>query len=135
MSHIPKYILKRLIPTNAVKLEDDKLSVDAVNIISPIPISELPGSPRDVLTIELDGKTVFSPEKQELADEVSIEIEGEKYNIDNIKQACGGTIPIGMKIHCEMPNIFGFAAGEKHKMKVNIEIDSPMEIEMERKIN
>lgn len=131
---MPKYILKRLVPNDAVKLKDGIFSVDGVNVISPIPISELPESPRDVLTIEIDDRVVFSPEKQELADDVRIMIEGEEFNIDTIKQACGGTIPLGVKVRCEMPNKFGFAVGETHKMKVKLGSVYPMEIEMERTI-
>lgn len=131
---MPKYILKRLVPNDAVKLKDGIFSVDGVNVISPIPISELPESPRDVLTIEIDDQVVFSPEKQELADDVRIMIEGDEFNIDTIKQACGGTIPLGVKIHCEMPNKFGFAVGETHKVKVKLSSVYPMEIEMERTI-
>src|SRR6056297_30509 len=129
MSYIPKYILKRLVPKNAVKLDGDQISVEVTNVVSPIPIGDLPGSLKDVLLLTVDGDVVFSPEKQELADDVELYWEGEQYDLDSIKEAGGGTLPVGGKLIVKVPNKWGFASGEEHKLKIEVQIDSPIELE------
>jgi hypothetical protein len=135
MSYLPKYILKRLIPKNAVKLDDNMLKVELTNIVSPVPIGELPGSLRDILTIILDDEVVFSPTKQELMDDVRILVDGEEFTIDNIKESGGGVIMLGAKLTFMVPNKFGFAIGETHKMKITADIDPRIELEFKREIS
>ncbi len=135
MSYIPKYILKRLVPKDAVTLEGDEISVEVTNVISPIPIGDLPGSLKDVLYIDLDGETVFSPEKQEIADDVKLFWDGEEYDLETIKQAGGGTMAVGGKLKVKIPNKWDLSVGETHKLKLKVDIDSPIEIEFEREIS
>ena len=42
MSYVPKYVLKRMIPNDAVKLVGDSVEVTLINLIMEIPASEIP---------------------------------------------------------------------------------------------
>lgn len=134
MSYIPKYILKRMVPKDAVKLEGDKIVIDVTNVISPINIDEIPDNVQDYLEVKLDGETILSGEKPELFKGLKISWEDKEFTIDNIKDAIGLTIPVGGKLRIEFPNSIGVKSGEEHEVEVIIKADNPINIKVKRTI-
>jgi hypothetical protein len=126
-------MLKRLIPKDAVKLDGDNIKIGIINVISAIPISELPGNLIDELTVLLDGEEILSANVKEHADKVRIIWEGTEYTLETIKTAEGGVLPVGGKMEVVFPNIKNFAVGETHTFEISIAIVS-MKIKFEREL-
>jgi hypothetical protein len=134
MSYVPKYVLKRLIPADAVKLEKNVLKVKVVNILMPLPLSEIPGNFLDILEVKLDGEIVLNRTKPELFSKASIIHNDQTYPLKDIKNINGGVMPVGDIFYIVFPNFRNFKVGDTHKIEFNINIASGVSIEFERTI-
>jgi hypothetical protein len=128
MSYIPKYILKRMIPNDAVKEVAGGIEISIVNVISPISIDEIPDNLLEYLELEADGTKMDN----DLKKKIKITYNDKAYSIENAKELVGLTIPVGaaLKIFAPAP----FKKGEKHKVCVTIKTNNPMTIEVEREV-
>jgi len=138
MSYVPKYILKRIVPMDAVANYDldgdgtaDHVGVKYVNVISPMQI------PADIdpsyLLSQLKG-IWLDGEKIENVESGLIIYEGKRYAIDNIQEAAGQTIPVGGSFLIMIQYPGGLSEG-MHKIKLTTEYNSQeSSTELEREI-
>jgi len=130
MSYIPKYILKRMIPKDAIKaLDDGGVEIKMINVISPITIDEVPDNLLDYIEAKLDGNEV----SKDLIAKTELEFENDKYQLSNAKEALGKTIPVGGNLIIRIPGV-GVKAGEEHEVEVIIKTDNPIDIKVKRTI-
>lgn len=132
---VPKYVLKRLVPEDGLKLVGDNIVLNVVNVITPIPFSQIPGEILDILEVKLDDEVMISNTKRELAKEMSIKWKEQTYKIEKIKEVGDGTLPVGDTFQIIMPNKKNWKKGDKHSMELTIKIDSPVSIKIERSVS
>ncbi|HMF34665.1 MAG TPA: hypothetical protein VKK79_24800 [Candidatus Lokiarchaeia archaeon] len=125
MSYIPKYILKRMVPPDAVKNTDDGWEVEVTNVISPLTVDEIPDNVMDLVSFKIDGEEM---DKSTMA----LRYEDKTVSVDNPQDALGVTIPVGGKVYIvhkgdQLP------AG-MHKFEVSVKADNPINIEVEREV-
>ena len=130
--YVPKYVLKRLVPVDAVKLIDGILSVEIINVFTPIPFNLIPGDIAEILEITWNGKLMFDASHKELYDKVTITWNNMKFSLNRIKEVAEGTLAVGDKMIISMPNVFDVKKGETHKIGLKIKIDPPITIDIER---
>ncbi len=136
MSYIPRYIIKRMIPKDAVKLVGDNIVVEMVNVISPITVEGIP-PPEEVsqyLEVKADGEVILDESMPELVKGLKIGWGDKQFEFINLQSAEGETIPVGDKLIVTFPNIKGYAVGETHEYEVNIKSDHPISIKFEREL-
>lgn len=126
MSYVPKYILKRLIPQDGVKAVPGGVEVNAVNVVSPIPIGQLPGNPADMIDVKINGKDLTKEEKNK----VTITVDGVKYEFPKFAEA--GDIPVGAKMIFFFPTT-ELKAGQEVTVNLSVPIVS-VQIEFTRTI-
>jgi hypothetical protein len=126
MSYIPKYILKRMIPADAVKAVAGGAELSIVNVISPISVDEVPENVLDYLEIKLDGKALA---KAEMA-KIKLTIGTKTYNMQNAKEFQGQTVAVGAAIKIFAP--LAVKKGETHTIDVTIKTNNPISINVER---
>ncbi|MHA1733766.1 MAG: hypothetical protein ACTSU5_17605 [Promethearchaeota archaeon] len=133
MSYIPKYILKRMVPMDAVKAEEGGVVITFINVISPLTIDDIPEdiNPLDYLEVKVDGEDI---PKEDLA-KLKIEApdEGISLTMDNFKDALGKTLPVGGKLFIHFPTD-KLKAGETHDVEINIKTDNPISIKLTRTV-
>ncbi len=134
MSYIPKYILKRLIPDNAVKIVNNKIEITAVNVISPLTIEDIPeGDLAQYVDIALDGKWFEGQAKSDYVNAIELRYEDKVVTLKNVRGFSGLTLPVGGQLKLVAPNP-GWKSGETHSVTVKINLDNPIEITAERKV-
>ncbi len=135
MSYIPKYILKRMVPDNAVKVVANNIEITIVNVISPLTIEDIPeGDLSQYVDIALDGKWYEGAAKQDFVNKIELRYEDKAVTLKNVRQFSGLTLPVGGQIKLVAPNTGGWKAGETHSVTVKINLDNPVEITAERKV-
>jgi hypothetical protein len=97
MGYVPKYILKRLIPKDAVKKVEGGVEVTAINVITPIPSSQIPGDPLDIVDIKINGVEMTKPEKES----VKMRINDTDLTLAKLREF--GDIPVGAKMVFTFP--------------------------------
>ncbi|GAB4311156.1 MAG: hypothetical protein Kow0069_11450 [Promethearchaeota archaeon] len=130
MSYVPKYILKRMIPADAMRAVEDGVEITVVNVLGPLAIDEIPDdymSYLDKLQVKVDG----TPLTEEQKAGIKIKHEGEVFDRDNLKEAVGRTVPVGGKLVLFAP-VTGLAVGEEHEVEIRVELDSPFEVKFAR---
>jgi hypothetical protein len=130
MSYIPKYILKRMLPKECVKLEGDTVHVEMVNVISPLSIDEIPDNYLSYLSVKIDDKEM--PEDKKSG--IKIGFEDKIFTTSNIKDAVGVTLAVGGKLNVFFPNFAGVNKGETHNFEVLIKSNNPINIQFEREV-
>lgn len=115
MSYVPKYIMKRLVPQDAVKLVEGGVEIDVVNVISPIPADQIPGDPADIIDVKINGTALTKEEKSK----VSITIDGNKIMFPDFTQA--GTVPVGAKLVFFFPTS-NYKKGEEVTVALSVSI-------------
>ena len=135
MSYIPKYILKRLIPDNAVKLDGQDLKIQMVNVIQPIPIEEVPEDLLKFIEVKIDNEVVIDAQKKDAAEQMKIQWQDKVFTLKNVKEAQGLTLPVGGTLTIILPNTKGLKVGEMHKFSVLIKADNPINVEFDRKVS
>lgn len=132
MSYIPKYILKRMVPADALFCVDkngdgkaDAIGFYIINVISPISIpADVPTDPKELaklagvdslnslIKVTIDGKDIgFDFAKLELRHE------DKSVKISNLKDAAGVTVPVGGKLVVIYDWPGGMPAGE-HEISI-----------------
>lgn len=136
MSYVPKYIIKRLIPMDGVKLDaaTNTLSIKLVNVLSPLPLADIPGDFLDLLDVKIDGKEIVNRSHPELYPELKLKWKDQVVPMKDIKSLAGGTLPVGDELMIMLPNKMGFKVGEKHTVLFTLKLDSPIQVEFERTI-
>src|SRR6056297_730373 len=114
MSYVPKYILKRLVPKDGVKKVDDGIEINVVNVVSPIPASDLPGDPLDQIGVLVNDEELSREEKEK----ITIEVEDDKHPLAEIKEF--GNIAVGTKIKFFFPTT-DYDAGEEVKLGIKVD--------------
>jgi hypothetical protein len=134
MSYIPKYILKRMIPKDAVKLVGNDLELTMVNVISPISIDEVPDDLLNYLEVKIDNEVVLGADKKDAANGLKIKWEDKTFTMANVKEAVGLTLPVGGNLVVIIPNTKNLAKGSTHKFEVVIKANNPINVEFEREV-
>jgi hypothetical protein len=133
MSYIPKYIIKRLIPEDAVKVDGELLKIKMVNVISPISIDEVPDDVLNYLEVKVDDEVVLDATKTDMAAGMKLIWNDQEFTLENIKDAQGQTLPVGGELIVCLPNP-GLEVGSTHKFAVTIKTDNPINVEFEREV-
>jgi hypothetical protein len=115
MSYIPKYVLKRMIPADAIKLVGDFLEITFINILTPVQIKTLPANYLDYISFIVDG----TPLDQSIMEQVIFTLEDKEIPLSNPFAANNLLVPVGAKLFIKVPNP-GFQQGETHKIDVKI---------------
>lgn len=115
MSYIPKYILKRMIPMDGIKVIGDYLEVKFVNTISPVQIKTLPANYLELFKLSVDGKSL----DQSIIKQMVFSAEGKEISMANPFAANNFLIPLGMILKIKLPNP-GLKKGEEHIIDVKI---------------
>lgn len=123
MSAIPKYILKRMIPDDAVKNTTFGWSIFITNVISPLSVTEAPENVEDLFKITVDEKTVGN-------DKLSLVYDGKEATIHDPTAAVGVTVPIGgvIELRCKGEKL----ATGKHSFKIEILARKDLVVEFDR---
>ena len=131
MSYIPKYILKRMCPKDAVtKNEDGTITLSLVNVISPIAIEEIPDDDlMDYLEVKIDGEAV----DKEALRQMTVDFQGNTYKIEDIKTLVGTTIPVGEKLAFTIP--IDVEKGKQYEVEVLVKLDNPINVTLKRTVN
>lgn len=132
MSFIPKYIAKRLIPADAVKIENDKVKVKFVNVLAAISTEKSPKNTKDFIEVKIDGQTLFSKTQQNLESGVLLEHKGKKYALNEIQQIGNGIIAAGDILNIFVPNVKNYKPGETHRIEFDLHIGKGFHLDVER---
>jgi hypothetical protein len=125
MSYIPKYILKRMIPEDAVQNTDYGWHVSITNVISPLAVDEIPDNVMDLFKISVDGEEIDKTK-------ASLAYEDKVVTFEDPTAALGITIPVGGVIELRY-NGEPLNSG-MHVFKLEIAAGSGMSIEFEREV-
>lgn len=125
MSYIPKYILKRMIPKDAVQNTDYGWKVSIKNVISPLSVDEVPDNVMDLFTITVDGNDM---DKKSF----SLAYEDKEVTFENPESALGVTVPVGGVIELRFKGD-KLEAGS-HSFKLEVAAGGDMSIEFEREV-
>ncbi len=137
MSYVPKYIIKRIVPADALANYDvsgdgtpDHVGLKYVNVLAPMEIPQ--DATFEGLMDQLRGIYVDDT-KIENVDQGQIWYDGKKYSKDNFNEMVGQTLPIGGQILILLPYSGGLQVG-MHKLKIETSYegqDSASEVERE----
>nr|MDO8113076.1 hypothetical protein [Candidatus Sigynarchaeota archaeon] len=134
MSAIPKYILKRMILENAVKLDKDFITIKVLNVLSNLPVSKIPPEFLDVLDVKIDDVPVLKTNRKAILAKCSFVLKGKIYPLADIAKVEGDEIPIGEEFSIVFPNVINLKKGEKHKFAIEFKVKRGLSIEFERVI-
>ena len=109
MSYIPKYVLKRMIPVDAIKIVGDNLEIIFVNIISPVQIKTLPENAVDYMSIKIDGQ----PLDKEIMEQMVFIVDEKEIPLSNPVDSNNLLVGVGTSVLIKVPNP-GFQQGEEH---------------------
>ncbi|HME53854.1 MAG TPA: hypothetical protein VKM55_16625 [Candidatus Lokiarchaeia archaeon] len=115
VSFIPKYIMKRMFPSDCVKKVEGGIELTMVNVISPITAKDLPENVSDFISVKVDGNEIPSEVIQSLV----VTANENKYDTSNLKDLNGQTLPIGGSLTFFVP-YEGVEAGEEHELALDI---------------
>ncbi|MFX0098838.1 MAG: hypothetical protein ACFFCS_04595 [Candidatus Hodarchaeota archaeon] len=125
MSYIPKYILKRMIPKDAVSNTDYGWVVKLTNVISPLSVDEIPDNVASLFTISVDDNELD-------VNNLALAYEDKEVTMENPSAALGVTVPVGGVIEIRYKGD-KLSAG-KHSFKLEIQASGGMGIEFEREV-
>jgi hypothetical protein len=125
MSYIPKYIMKRMVPEGAVKNTNTGWEIEVTNVISPLTVDQIPDNVMDIFNFKVDDKEMDKTK-------MSLRYEDKVVSLKNPKDALGVTVPVGGKIYI-IAEDKPLPAGT-HKFEINIQIDNPINITIEREV-
>lgn len=136
MSYIPKYILKRMIPVDALKAVDGGAELTFINVISPLTLDEIPADVTEKIDeyveITVDGTPLTKAEMEKISIRAVAEGLPEKsFTLANAKEIEGFTIPVGGKLFITVPSD-KIKKGQTHEISVLIRTDNPFSFKVER---
>ncbi len=125
MSAIPKYIIKRMIPEDAVKNTNYGWSMSIINVISPLSVTEAPENINDLFKIVVDGKQIGN-------DVFTLAYNGIEATVQNPMAAVGVTVPVGgvIELRCKGERL----SPGKHSFQIEIQSHSETRIDFERMV-
>jgi hypothetical protein len=127
MSYLPKYVMKRMVPENALKQVSGGVEITIVNQVATLPVDAIPGNPASFFTVKLNGKQLPHSDMEKII----ITVDGKPYTLPKIQEAT--EIPTGATLKFFFP-LKGAKAGEDLKIELHVpEINA--DIELIRKIN
>ena len=127
MSYIPKYILKRMFASDAVKTVPGGIEITMTNVISPLSVDEVPDDVENYIEFTVDGKPLEAAKKKDIRFSF-----GEKsFSIENAKEFAGVVIPVGEKITFFAP-VSGLEPGTEHEIGITIKTDNPFQLAVSR---
>ncbi|MFX0100442.1 MAG: hypothetical protein ACFFCS_12790 [Candidatus Hodarchaeota archaeon] len=136
MSYVPKYVLKRMVANDAVKLVGDNIEITIINLIMDIPTSEIPnyvGNLLEKMDMTVDGEVVCGIDFPDVAAKARLWVDDKEYTFDNLVDS--GVIPTNAKMKFVVPNVKGLKVGETHKFGINLKIpEMPINTEIEREV-
>lgn len=139
MTTFPKYIIKRLIPEDGVKLVGNDIQVTVNNVLATIPFHRMPDNFIKSIVVKVDNEVVASAEKPELIGKTKLIVRGKAYPFDQIKGIEIGELPPGESMIVSLPNAKSYKKGETHAFEVSMAYrpkkNDPLIIAFERKIN
>lgn len=112
MSYVPKYIIKRAVPKDAVKLVGKEIQINLINVFTPLTIDEIPDNYLDYIGVSIDG------EAQDLMKGFTLKAEGKTFTHKNIKEVLGMTLPVGGILQIIFPNMKNLTKGSTHNFEV-----------------
>jgi hypothetical protein len=123
MSAIPKYILKRMIPDDAVKNTSLGWSIFITNVISPLSVTEAPENVEDLFKITVDERMISN-------EKLSLVYQGKEATVQDPTAAVGVTVPIGgvIELRCKGDKL---PAG-KHAFRIEILARKDLVVEFDR---
>ncbi len=134
MSYIPKYIIKRMFPSDCIKLKGNGVEITYNNIIAPMQVEKIPASEAYLarFTNKIDGTVV----PMDVMKKAKITVNGKVYASTNIKAMEGQVIPAGGTILIFVP-VTEFAGkkvskGEEHEFHVVITMEDGRKESMAR---
>ncbi len=117
---MPKYILKRIFPSDCIKLKNNGVELTFQNVVAPMSVENIPAGEEYLArySIKIDG--IEAP--MELMKKAIITVNGKEYLSTNIKKMEGEVIPVGGKILIFVP-VTEFAGkklkkGEEHEIHI-----------------
>ncbi len=113
MSYVPKYILKRMIPEDALKKVGNNVELKMINLITTIPISQAPGDIVDLLEVKVNDVALTRDEKLK----IGIKWGDKSYTLDNIRDA--GDVPVNAELVFSVPNS-SVAVGQEAKIEISV---------------
>lgn len=117
MSYVPKYVLKRMIPKDAMKLVEGGIELTIINLVASIPADQIPGSPLDVLEIKINGDLL----PKDAMEKIEIKMDDEKFMLPDLRDA--GTIPVNTTVIFFLPTT-DYNVGDEITLEVNVPIVS-----------
>jgi hypothetical protein len=113
MSYVPKYILKRMIPEDALKKVGNNVELKMINLITTIPISQAPGDVVDLLEVKVNGTALSRDDKQK----IGIKWGDKQFTLANIRDA--GDIPVNAELVFSVPYA-GVKVGDEAKVEISV---------------
>ena len=120
MSYIPKYIIKRIVPADALFNIDlngdgkvDGTAVKYVNVVTPMTIP----ADTDVESIKKEFVGAWIDSEKYPLEKLMLIYEGKKYTLDNVKNILGLTVPVGGILYIVALKAGGTPVG-MHKIKI-----------------
>jgi hypothetical protein len=139
MTTFPKYMIKRLIPEDAVKLVGSEIQVTIVNVLATIPFEKMPADFLKSIVLKVDNELVVSADKPDLISKTKLTVRSKSYPLDKIKGVEIGDLPPGESMIIVMPNIKNFKKGETHSFEATLQYrpkkNDLLVIAFDRKIN
>ena len=122
-----------MLPTDCIKKVDDGIEISLTNVISPISVDEIPDDYMnylDRMDFLVDGVAIPDEQKKNIA----IIVNEKKFTAANFKDIVGETLPVGGKLIIFIP-VIGINKGESHEFEVDIKLDEPINLKIERVVN
>ncbi|MEX2684372.1 MAG: hypothetical protein Q6373_022565 [Candidatus Sigynarchaeota archaeon] len=113
MSYVPKYILKRMIPEDALKKVGDNVELRMINLVTTIPVSQAPGDIVDLLEVKVNGEALSRDVKKK----IGIKWGDKNYTLDTIRDA--GDVPVNADITFSLPYP-GVTVGQEAKIEISV---------------
>ncbi len=125
MSAIPNYIIKRMIPENAVKNTDFGWSMSIINVISPLSVTKAPENISALFKVTVDGKQIDN-------ESFVLAYNGMEATVQDPMAAVGVTVPVGgvIELRCKGMKL----APGMHSFQIEIIAHSETRIEFERMV-
>lgn len=128
MAYIPKYIIKRMIKKNAVKLVEGGIELEFINIISPLEIYEVPDNFLEYILVSIDGKQV----NNEIINEVSVKNNEDTYKIKDAQTFVGKIIPVGAILKIFVPGL-ELEKGKEYEISIKI-VETTIDVTVKRTV-
>jgi hypothetical protein len=100
-------------PPDCLKKVEGGLELTLINMITPLPVADIPVDPLDFLEIAIDGKTLSKEEKAK----IKVTVEQQSTMLGNIREF--GTVAVGAKMIFNFPKD-GVEVGKEMVIDVNV---------------